>query len=151
MLLLWGALLVLFLWMFFPVSGPGEKFRAYEAKVHPYSGLDPESWKRFLENMKSFRTFLSASDLEKSANFLYASLENIRDLSLGIRRADDAQHQEALGALANELGYEGEFVINQIATSKGLQFFPKYLNETLDDYPDDGPAFTPSRVRSHGQ
>ena len=38
--------------------------------------------------------------------------------------------------IAKELGYEGEFIINQNAISKGIQFFPKYLNESLVDYPD---------------
>jgi hypothetical protein len=151
MLLLWVVLLVLFLWMYFPVAGPGERFRKYLKKVHVYSGLDPESWTRFLVNMKTFESLLQTSDLDGAANALYASLENIRDMSLGTRRSDDGHHQEELGAIANELGYEGEFTINQLATAKGLQFFPKYLNESLDDYIDDGPAFVPSRVRSHGQ
>jgi hypothetical protein len=137
--------------MFFPMAGQGEKFRKYSKMIHPYSGLDPDSWARFLVNIKTFETLLNTKDLDGAANALYDSLENIRDLSLGTRRADDGEHQERLAAIANELGYEGEFVINQIAAEKGLQFFPKYLNETLDDYPDDGPAFIPSRVRSHGQ
>jgi hypothetical protein len=118
--------------------------------VHPYSGLDPESWKRFLANIKRFETDIN-TDIEKAADYLYASLENIRDLSLGIRRADDAQHQEKLDDIAGRLAYEGEFMINQIAISKGLQFFPKYLNETIVDYPENGPAFIPSTIRSHGQ
>jgi hypothetical protein len=137
--------------MYFPVAGPGERFRKYLKKIHPYSGLDPDSWSRFLVNMKTFENLLRASDLDGAANALYASLENIRDISLGIRRADDGHHQEEIGAIANELGYEGEFTINQLAEAKGLQFFPKYLNESLDDYPDDVPVFIPSRVRSHGQ
>ena len=101
--------------------------------------------------MDSFEAMLNTSDLDSAANFLYAALENIRDIGLGVRRLDDSQYQEELGAIANELGYEGEFTINQLALSRGLQFFPKYLNETLDDYPDNAPAFVPSRVRSHGQ
>lgn len=137
--------------MLFPIAGHAEKFRSFRKRVHAYSGLDPESWKRFLYNMDSFEAMLNTSDLDSAANFLYAALENIRDIGLGVRRLDDSQYQEELGAIANELGYEGEFTINQLALSRGLQFFPKYLNETLDDYPDNAPAFVPSRVRSHGQ
>ena len=118
--------------------------------VHPYSGLDPESWKRFLSNIRAFESGLSG-DLDKAATNLYHSIENIRDLSMGIRTSTDGSIQETLQRIGNDLGFEGEFAINQIAIKKGLRFFPKYLNETLDDYPDDGPAFTPSRVRSHGQ
>ena len=148
-LLLWVVLLVVLVWTFFP-RGSGVRFQTYEKEVHPYSGLDPESWKRFLANIKRFETEIN-TDIEKAADHLYASLENIRDLALGIRRADDAQHQEKLNDIAGRLGYEGEFMINQIAISKGLQFFPKYLNETIVDYPENGPAFIPSTIRNHGQ
>jgi len=148
---LWVALLILFLWMYFPIAGPGDKFRDFEKKVHPYSGLDPESWKRFLSNMSTFKTLLRVPDVEGSAKALYGSLENIRDMAMGIRRADDSEIQDTLNGIANDLGYEGEFVINYIASQKGLQFFPKYLNERIDDKTNDGPAFIPKRVRSHGQ
>lgn len=137
--------------MFFPIAGPGDRFRKYEKRVHKFSGLDPESWKRFLYNIKTFETLLRLPDLDGAANALYAALENIRDMGLGIRRADDGDHSEELNAIATELGHEGELAIQQIALTKGLQFFPKYLNESLDDYVDNGPAFIPSRVRSHGQ
>ena len=84
----------------------------------------------------------STDQLDESAKALYACVENIRDISMGIRRADDSEHQEVLDTIANELGYEGEFIINQNAISRGIHFFPKYLNESLMDYPDarqDGP------------
>jgi hypothetical protein len=137
--------------MFFPIGGPGEKFNKYKKMVHVYSGLDPESWKRFLHNLGAFETLLRVPELEGAANALYKTLENVRDMGLGIRRSDDSHYSEELENIANQLGYEGETVINQIALKNGLQFFPKYLNETLDEYPDNGPAFIPSRVRSHGQ
>jgi hypothetical protein len=122
--------------------GPVARFKKYKEKVHVYSGLDPESWERFLTNIQEFERLASTDQLDDSAKALYTCIENIRDLSMGIRRADDAEHQETLEKIANELGYEGEFIINQTAISKGIQFFPKYLNESLMDYPDarsDGP------------
>lgn len=112
--------------------------------IHPYSGLDPENWKRFLANLRGFE---KATDLDKAANLLYHAIENIRDLSLS---SIDGAAQETLQGIANQLGQEGELKINQNAIKKGLQFFPKYLNETFDDYPEDG-YFIPSTVRSHGQ
>jgi hypothetical protein len=138
---LWVVLLAVFLWIFFPM-GPVARFKKYKEQVHVYSGLDPESWQRFLTNIQEFEQLASTDRLDESAKSLYACVENIRDLAMGIRRADDAEHQEKLDAIANELGYEGEFIINQTAISKGIQFFPKYLNESLLDYPDarpDGP------------
>lgn len=149
MLLLWVILLLLFLWIFFP-TGQGAKFKEYEKRVHPYSGLDPESWKRFQENIHTFEGLIS-SDIEGSAQALYAALENIRDLGLGLRRADDEHHRDKLNKIADELGYEGEFIINQNALSKGIYFFPKYLNESLMDYPEYVDTRDPGPVKSHGQ
>lgn len=148
---MWVALLVIFLWMFFPTGGPGDSFKKYKAAVHPYSGLDPESWNRFLVQLGNFESELKAQDLDVAASSLYRAIENIRDLGLGLQHSDDSHHQEAINRIADDLGYDGENAINQVAISRGLMFFPKYLNETLKDYPDDSNAFIPSTVRSHGQ
>ena len=93
------------------------------------------------------------SNIDLSSQALYTAVENVRDISLGIRLADDVEHQEKLNEIASALAYDGEFELNKVALSKGLYFFPKYLNETLQDYPEDAAstAFVPSRVRSHGQ
>jgi len=146
-LLLWVVLLVVFLWIFFPM-GPVARFKKYKEKVHTYSGLDPKSWERFLTNLHEFEQLVSTDRLDESAKALYAAIENIRDLALGIRRADDAEHQEDLDTIAKELGYEGEFLINEYANAKGIQFFPKYLNDSLVDYPDVRPDGPYPRLRS---
>jgi hypothetical protein len=88
--------------------------------------------------------------LDEAAKSLYACIENIRDIGLGVRRADDAEHQEKLSTIASELGYEGEFIINQAAIAQGLQFFPKYLNESIVDYPDVRADAPFPRLRSDG-
>ena len=147
MLLLWVVLLVVFLWIFFPM-GPVARFKKYKEKVHTYSGLDPKSWERFLTNLHEFELLVSTDRLDESAKALYAAIENVRDLSLGIRRADDAEYQEDLDTIAKELGYEGEFIINEYANAKGIEFFPKYLNDSLVDYPDVRPDGPFSRLRS---
>ncbi len=135
MLLLWVVLLVVFLWIFFPM-GPAARFKKYKEQVHPYSGLDPKSWERFLSNIQEFEQLASTDRLDEAAKALYTAVESVRDLGLGVRRADDSEHQEKLEEIARELAYEGEFIINQAAISRGLQFFPKYLNDSLMDYPD---------------
>jgi hypothetical protein len=91
------------------------------------------------------------TDIDGAADGLYTALDNIRDMSLGVRHADDGQYQEDLEAVALELAYEGEYEINKVALEKGLRFFPKYLNETTQEYTDYGPSFIPTTVRSHGQ
>lgn len=80
-------------------------------------------------------------------------MENIRDIGLGLRRADDAQHADDLNKIADELGYEGEFIINENALSQGVYFFPKYLNDSIMDYPEnaDSAKSRDRPVKSHGQ
>jgi hypothetical protein len=121
--------------MFFPV-GQSKKFKRYREAVHKYSGLDSEEWSSFMNNMKIFESNLDRN-LDVSAGGLYASLENIRNMGLKLEKSDTSDYRDELDQIAGDLGYEGEFVINQNAISKGVYFFPKYLNETLKDYTED--------------
>ena len=150
MLLLWVVLLLVFLWIFFPV-GPGNRFKKYESMVHPYSGLDPVNWQRFLDNLHTFVQLASTQRVDEAAESLYMATENVKDLGLGLRRADDSEIQEKLGEIAFQLGYEGETILNQNAISQGLYFFPRYLNESLMEYPDYVDTRDPGPVKSHGQ
>lgn len=149
MLLLWVALLILFLWIFFPMGAPA-RFKKYEQMVHPYSGLDPVNWERFLQNLHTFEQ-LASTQLDEAAGALYAATENIRDLGLGLRRADDADIQEKLATIAGQLGYEGELILNQNSSDQGVYFFPRYLNESLMDFPEYVDTRDPGPVKSHGQ
>ena len=130
--------------------GPQALFRKYERMVHPYSGLDPTSWKRFLDNLHVFEQSVSTRP-DDSADALYSACENIRDLGLGLRHADDTDIQEKLNLIASELGFEGEMVLQQKATSSGLYFYPRYLNESLAEYPEHVDTRPPGRFKSHGQ
>ena len=146
-LLLWVVLLLLFLWIFFPM-GPKARFKKYELMVHPYSGLDPVSWQRFLDSLHVFEQSASTQiDLATAA--LYTAVESIRDLALGNRRSDDGQYQDELNLIATNLGLEGEFILNQNAISQGLYFFPRYLNNTFDDYIVN--VGDPGHAKNHGQ
>jgi len=49
------------------------------------------------------------------------------------------------------LGYEGEVILNQNAVDQGVYFFPRYLNESLMEYPEYADTRDPGPVRSHGQ
>ena len=101
--------------------------------------------------MKTLELLVSTSDIEEAASALYSATENIKDIGLALRRSDDANIQDELTKIAGELGYEGEFIINKNAIAKGIYFFPRYLNETLMDYPENADTRDPGPVRSHGQ
>ena len=87
--------------------------------------------------MDKFRSLVDTEKLDEATGALYAALENIRNIGLRINRPDDVHYAEELEQIASELGYEGEFIINQNALSKGLYFFPKYLNESVADYTEN--------------
>ena len=131
--------------------GPGSRFKKYEALVHPYSGLDPTNWERFLGNLHTFVQLVATQRVDDASESLYLATENIKDLGLGLRRADDSEIQEKLGEIAFQLGYEGELILNQNAISQGLYFFPRYLNESLMEYPENVDTRDPGPVKSHGQ
>jgi hypothetical protein len=149
MLLLWVVLLIVLLWTFFPMGGASQ-FKKYKTLVHPYSGLDPVSWQRFLDNLDTFERSVSTR-LDEAGPALYAAVESIRDLGLGLRRADDEHVRDELGDIARQLGYEGELILNQNSISQGVYFFPRYLNETLLEYPEYVDTRDPGPVKSHGQ
>ena len=98
------------------------------------------------------------NSLEKRAGGLYQAIEDVRNLALFIRRADDHEHQEKLESIAVQMGVEGETTLFEIAQKNGLYFFPKYLNDLApeDTEPDvnrTGQAISGHfpDPRSHGQ
>ena len=130
-MLLWIVLLLCLFVILFPATGfPKTMANRYEREVHPYSGLDPETWREFKVNIRAFER---EQDVAVAAKQLYAAMENIRNLGLSIQRADDHEHQEKLDDIASRLGVEGEYDLYTNAKKKGYYFFPKYLNETIDD------------------
>lgn len=94
---------------------------------------------------------MALTRVDDASEALYMATENIKDLGLGLRRADDAEIQEKLAEIAFQLGYEGELVLNQNAIEQGLYFFPRYLNESLMEYPEYVDTRDPGPVKSHGQ
>jgi len=102
-----------------------------------------------LDNLRAFEQ-LASTQTDDAATALYTAIEAIRDLGLGLRRADDSNIQEELASISMQLGLEGETILNQNAVSQGIYFFPKYLNDTMLDFPEYV-AQDPGPVKSHGQ
>jgi hypothetical protein len=135
MLLLWVALLVVALWVFFPRVGTTH-FHSYVEKLHPYSGLNPELFGTFQYHVAKFEETVQ-KDPREASEHLYLAIDTAKDLALNIRRADDGDIQEQILAVTNQMGLEGETLINQTVLKKGLRFTPKYLNDTLLYYADE--------------
>ena len=114
-LLVWLVLLITVLWIFFPRPGVG-RFRAFEVEAHPYSGLDPNEWKSYLNELRAF-------DVDPSKpKHLYTAIEHLRNLGLM-----NTNYTETINEISDRLGYEGEIIASQ--TIQGVAFRPKYLND----------------------
>jgi hypothetical protein len=97
--------------------------------------LDPVAWSQFQNHLAAYEN--TKIPIDQRAQGLYASIEDVRNLGLGIRRADDHEIQEQLELIANNIGVEGELVLFQQAQKQGVYFFPKYLNNIIVDEPED--------------
>lgn len=140
----WLLFLALLYFIFFPTIGFQSSLRRpmlaerYIRAVHPYSGLDPETWENFKKDVRAFEV---EEDVAVAAQYLASALENIRNLGLSIRRADDGHIQEELDALASKLAIDGEYELYTSAKKKGVYFFPRYLNEIRDETPGNDNDF----------
>lgn len=96
-------------------------------KVHEYSGLNPESYLEFENNLELMETNLENVDPEMAEHYLQKAIENIEDLSL----YSTGSNTEIIDDLLNtsrQIGIESEKLIMDTALYKGVQFRPKYLN-----------------------
>jgi hypothetical protein len=156
-MLLWIVLLLYVFVILFPRTGFRQTLALrYEKELHPYSGLDPDEWRAFKENVRAFEV---EEDVAAAARQLYLALENIRNLGLGVRSPDDTETRDRLDDIAGRLAIDGEYELYTNAKKKGFYFFPRYLNNTYDDSPDDfkrgGTVGDPGHhfpdPKSHGQ
>jgi hypothetical protein len=153
-MLLWIILLLCLFVILFPTFG-GKKNR-FLREVHPYSGLDPQTWELLQKHLTEFEN--QKASLEQRAGGLYRAIEDVRNLGLFIRRADDHEHQETLESIAVQMGVEGETTLFELARKNGLYFFPKYLNDLAPEDTEPDVNHTGAAVgehfpdpRSHGQ
>lgn len=111
-------MVIIFLW-FGTRKNSKEKSVTFEdlrSRVHKYSGLDPDSYIMFDENLDMFIK-------TKQTKYLYNAVECARRIGLSIVNSDDGHITAELNMIADELGYRGELSINKPR---------KYLNNKLD-------------------
>jgi hypothetical protein len=77
------------------------------------------------------------------------AIEDIRNLALFIRRADDHEHQEKLESIAVQLGTEGEATLFTLARGQGVYFFPKYLNDLPPEDTEPDVNLTGAAINGH--
>jgi hypothetical protein len=106
-------------------------FDDLKAIVHKYSGLDPESYTMFDENMTMFES-------TKHSGYMYTAIEYARRIGLSIINSDDGHITSELNKVADEIGYRGELLINNPR---------KYLNNKIDYSVEDVDIYDPFWAR----
>ena len=98
-------------------------------EVHKYSGLNPDLYRSFLNNMDLMKQYTYSVDL--SAKYLYQAIDNLQDLALNAKGGSTGFIEE-VHDIASRLGNEAELMILDVAMSQGVRFHPKFIKYIPD-------------------
>jgi len=97
-------------------------------EIHKYSGLNPESYQSFVNNIDLMQSTLQNENVEIATNYLYSAIENIQDLSLYLT-GSTTEVTDSILDLSRQVGIESEKMIMDVALFKRKDFRPRYLND----------------------
>ena len=112
------------------VSKVNERLHELKIEAQEYSGLNPELFKEFLNNMTMFEESLEFPDL--SSKYLYQAIDALERMAL-YTTSSSVDAVSAVHEIVKEIGMEAELMILESAMNKGLSFRPTYLNN-MDDF-----------------
>lgn len=107
------------------VSKQNERLHELKIEAQEFSGLNPELFKEFLNNMTLFEDTLSPI-------YLYQAIDSLERMAL-YTTSSSVDVVEVVHEIVKEIGMEGELVILEDSMNKGLSFRPTYLNN-MDDF-----------------
>jgi hypothetical protein len=93
-------------------------------EAYKYSGLKPELYYSFLNNMKLMQQVTYSVDT--SAGYLYKAIDNLQDLALYAKGGSTGLIDE-IHELASRIGNAGELIILDSALNQGVRFYPKFI------------------------
>ena len=96
-------------------------------EVYKYSGLNPDLYYSFLNNMSLMKQTLYSTDI--SAKYLDQAIENLQDMAL-YAKGGSGGFVEEVHEIASRLGNQGELMIMEVALENGTRFYPKYIKYT---------------------
>lgn len=99
-------------------------------EAQEYSGLNPEMFKEFLNNMTLFEESLEFPEL--SSKYLYQSIDALERMAL-YTTSSSANAVDVMHEIIKEIGMEAELMILESSLQKGVSFRPTYLNN-IDDF-----------------
>ena len=117
------VLLVVLIVYFFP-KRDRDQLAPIKNEVYKYSGLNPDLYHSFLNNMDLMKKSLYSVDL--SAIYLYQAIDNLQDLALNAKGGSTG-FIEDVHEIASRLGNEGELMILDVALEQGVRFHPKFI------------------------
>lgn len=97
-------------------------------EIHKFSGLNPESYQSFVNNIDLMQSTLQNGNVEIATNYLYSAIENIQDLSLYLT-GSTTEITDSILDLSRQVGIESEKMIMDVALFKRKYFRPRYLND----------------------
>ncbi len=112
------------------VSKQNERLHELKIEAQEFSGLNPELFKDFLNNMTLFEESLEFPDL--SSKYLYQAIDALERMAL-YTTSSSVSAVETVHEIVKEIGMEAELMILESAMNKGLSFRPTYLNN-MDDF-----------------
>ncbi len=112
------------------VSKVNERLHELKIEAQEYSGLNPELFKEFINNMTMFEESLEFPDL--SSKYLYQAIDALERMAL-YTTSSSVDAVSAVHEIVKEIGMEAELMILESAIGKGLSFRPTYLNN-MDDF-----------------
>ena len=112
------------------VSKQNERLQELKIEAQEFSGLNPELFKDFLNNMTLFEESLEFPDL--SSKYLYQAIDALERMAL-YTTSSSINAVEVVHEIVKEIGMEAELMILESSMNKGLSFRPTYLNN-MDDF-----------------
>ena len=96
--------------------GQPNRIRALQMILKPYSGLNPDLYTKYVNNLELFGENINNTDSAK--DYLYKALDNAEDLKL----YGDVEFNDTILVVAKE----GEEILFEHALKNGDHFYPKY-------------------------
>ena len=112
------------------ISKVNERLHELKIEAQEYSGLNPELFKEFLNNMTMFEESLEFPDL--SSKYLYQAIDALERMAL-YTTSSSVDAASTVHEIVKEIGMEAELMILESAMGRGLTFRPTYLNN-MDDF-----------------
>jgi hypothetical protein len=102
-------------------------FDALKTEAHKYSGVNPEEFKAFLNDLRLCELYLT--EPAQGVVFLRRAIDHLQNLGV----YNDYDIHEEIEDLAFRVGWEYERELQRNAVAQKLRFQTRYLNERLDE------------------